>query len=277
MSTTATSNQTNIGFRETFNNSKTIFLRNYLIFKRGVFYFLASVIFETLIYFYAFAMLLAQIVNTDSFSYTQFFIPSIIALVGVQTAFVESAWNSLKRFSSRKSLVTYLSTQLRIEDIYMGELVWSLSKSALASVISLMLLIAINVYSLGNFVLLILTILLNCWCFSALSLFLLSFSQSEMTFTKHHIFVMLPIVVFSNIFFPYKLMPSFMQALASMSPLTHVTECLRMIQTDNITQQFYLHLGVLFFMCLFFTYISYSFIKRRMQQDVYMAPSLSSE
>ena len=258
-----------IGLRETLHNSKTIFIRNFLIFKKGLIYFFSSVIFETLIYFYAFAMLLAELINSESFSYTQFFMPSILALIGLQTAFVESAWNSLKRFSSKKSLVTYLSTQLRVDDIYTGELIWSVAKSFLASMISLLLLSVLSVYNLNYFLFLIVVVALNCWCFSALSLLLLSFSKSEMTFTKHHIFIMLPVVVFSNIFFPFSIMPKAVQALAYLSPLTHVTECLRLLQSGTLSMQFYIHLSLLFFMSLFLTYLSYCFIKKRVMQSVY--------
>ena len=258
-----------IGFRETLENSKTIFIRNLLIFKRGWFYFFGSVIFETLIYFYAFAILLAELVNIENFSYTQFFIPSILALIGLQTAFVESAWNSLKRFGSKKSLLIYLSTQLRVDDIFTGELFWALTKSVLASVLSLAILMALNVFQVNYFLFLFLVIVLNCWCFSALSLLLLSFSRSEMTFTKHHIFVMLPVVVFSNIFFPFNIMPNFVQGIAYLSPLTHVTECIRILQQGLLNQQFYIHLSLLFFMCLFLTYLAHSAIKKRVLTDLY--------
>lgn len=264
-----------LGLRDTILNSKTIFIRNFLIFKREALYFVGSVFFETLVYFYAFAMLLSEMINLEGFSYTQFFIPSIIALVGVQTAFVESAWNSLKRFSNRQSLIIYLSTQLRVEDIFTGELAWATAKSFIASLLCVLLLSMLNVFSLSHIFLVSTVILLNSWCFSALSLFLLSFSKSEMTFSKHHIFVMLPMVVFSNVFFPYQLMPTAAQWLATLSPLTHVTQCLRVLQQDNINQQFFIHLGVLLFMCLFLTYLAQGFIKKRVEDDVYSESSLS--
>jgi len=81
----------------------------------------------------------------------------------------------------------------------------------------------------GSILLVLLLILLTVFSFVGLGILITSFADKEETATMVMMTLMFPMMFLSGVFFPIQQMPSFMQSLANVLPLTYAADAMRKV------------------------------------------------
>jgi len=81
----------------------------------------------------------------------------------------------------------------------------------------------------GSILLVLLLILLTVFSFVGLGILITSFADKEETATMVMMTLMFPMMFLSGVFFPIQQMPSFMQSLANILPLTYAADAMRKV------------------------------------------------
>lgn len=96
-------------------------------------------------------------------------------------------------------------------------------------IILLMAVLLFGVVIHGSILLVILLILLTVFSFVGLGILITSFADKEETATMVMMTLMFPMMFLSGVFFPVQQMPSFMQTLAGLLPLTYAASAMRKV------------------------------------------------
>jgi ABC-2 type transport system permease protein len=165
----------------------------------------------------------------DSTNYFQFVAPGIIAMV-VMMALMTGLPHAISYEKDMGTLDGMLAAPINRLSIILGKVMAQTVRGMIQGFIILLLAVVLfGVVIEGNIFLVILLILLTVFSFVGLGILITSFTENEETATMVMMTLMFPMMFLSGVFFPLQQMPSYMQDIAHLLPLTYATTALRKV------------------------------------------------
>jgi len=222
-----------------------VFLREVLLFQKRLFRlgYVVSIIFTPLLYLVAFGLGLGRQVSVPGSTYLNFLLPGLIAVTSMMNAYT---WISTNLTVSRlhfRTLQIYLQAPVSPAAIVTGQVLAGLLWGLLASVLLLVLGLLFGGQVWVNPIF-ILALVLNCLTFAAFGVVVGMKSRSHEDNATFSNFFILPMAFFCGTFFPLKKIPTVLQHLIWVLPLTHTNLLLR---HPNFDLQSLVSLGILLF------------------------------
>ena len=152
------------------------------------------------------------------------FIASGMLGYGVATsASYEALYSAFTRMHIQKTWESMLHAPLSLDDVILGECLWSTLKSSFAG-FCILLVVSFFAFddSLSPLCLLVFPVsFLLGFCISSIALFINSLAKSYDFFAYYFTIFFTPMVMLSGIFFPIEELPKVLQSLSSYLPLSH--------------------------------------------------------
>jgi ABC-2 type transport system permease protein len=175
-------------------------------------------------------------------------------LIGMTTFFTAtSVGPSIVPWETRsKTLERLLCCPVALWTIIFGDMVSSFLFGLAISIIPIIYVLTLNI-ELLNFIVLLFSLIIANFCFSALSVLLSAYPPTDIPATSQMLssLVKFPLVFISGVFIPVEQLPEWGRIIASLSPLTYFTDLTRQL----ILEKGYYPLALDLLMIVIFTVI----------------------
>ena len=216
--------------------SRRLVQRNLLVYKRG-WMVIFSGFFEPLFYLlgigFGLGSLVPGVVLADGrhISLAAFVAPGLIASASMNGAIAESIFNVFFKLNFSKTYDAILATPLGIREIAIGEMAWSLFRGTLYVITFVLVMIGLGLVLSPMLFLVIPASILIGAAFSAACLATSAYLRTVQDFDLPMGLVVMPMFLFSGIFFPISVYPPPIQLAMEATPLFHAVGLLRGLDT----------------------------------------------
>jgi lipooligosaccharide transport system permease protein len=225
--------------------------RNLIVYRHG-WMVIFSGFFEPLFYLLSLGLGLGAFVPAiDGLSYAAFVAPGLLASSCLNGAITDGFFNIFFKLHFQKTYDGILATPMRVPDIAFGEMLWALGRGSLYAGAFLIVVYLLGLVR-GAPVLLSRTALLAfpaavlvAASFSAMAICVTTFVKRIEDFDVVVGLLVMPMFLFSGIFFPVSRLPQLVQLLFQAVPLYHAVELLRALTTGMVRPAIAWHLAYL--------------------------------
>jgi lipooligosaccharide transport system permease protein len=225
--------------------------RNLLVYKHGWMIILSG-FFEPVFYLLGIGIGLGGLVpDIGGVSYAAFVAPGLLASSCMNGAITDGFFNIFFKLHFQKTYDGILATPMRVPDVALGEMLWALSRGSLYASVFLLVLSGLGVAT-GR------PVLLSPWAilawpaavivaasFSAMALCVTSFARKVQDFDVVMGLLVMPMFLFSGIFFPVTQLPAAVHWAITAVPLYHAVAMLRQLTTGAVELTILIHLAYL--------------------------------
>jgi lipooligosaccharide transport system permease protein len=213
-----------------------------LILYKHIWTVIVSGFFEPVFYLFGVGIGLGALVpDIAGVSYAAFIMPGLLAWSCFNGALAEGMFNIFFKLHFQKIYDSILATPMRVPDIAFGEMLWTVTRSALYAAAFLVVTLVTG-WLMGQ------PLLLSRWAvlalpaailvsaaFAAVALCATSFIRKVQDFDFVMGLAVMPMFLFSGIFFPLAQLPEPVQWVFGALPLYHAVELLRDLTTGTVT------------------------------------------
>lgn len=179
-------------------------------------------------------------------------IPYIAFLAGgtlcystMNSATFESLYSAFSRMHVQKTWDAILNTPLNLDDLLLGEMIWTASKSLLSGLAILLIIWALGLAHSWLALLTIPLVILIGLAFAGLGLTITALSPNYDFFMYYFTLAITPMVLLCGVFFPVSQLPFWLQNISGYLPLTHAIELSRPLLQGQIPARAALNMAVL--------------------------------
>jgi ABC-2 type transport system permease protein len=199
--------------------------RDFLKEKRRGIKLFVGMILGPLLFFIAFGWGLGSGIDVNGTSYIVFILTGLIAMNGMNTAFSIGMTINVERFYWH-TFEEFQVAPISVFDIAIGKILTGLFKGLIGSILIYLLGLAFGAALRIN-LLLVISIILNCFMFSSLALWIALVVKTHSQQSDFNSFIMTPMAFLSGTFFQIDRFPVVIKYLAMILPLTHSINCIR--------------------------------------------------
>lgn len=211
--------------------ARYVFERNLLVYRRG-WLVIFSGFFEPIFYLFSIGIGIGALVGAieipgvGAIEYAAFVAPALLASSAMNGAIFESTMNIFFKLKLEKVYDAMLATPIKVRDVALGEIGWSLTRGILYSIAFLIVQFTMGLMpSLWGFMSLFVAVLIG-FAFAAVGMALTTYMKSWQDFDLVN-FAVLPLFLFSATFYPLSVYPPLLQWVTRISPLYHGVELMR--------------------------------------------------
>jgi lipooligosaccharide transport system permease protein len=168
-------------------------------------------------------------------SYLEFVAPGLLAAAAMQVAAFESSWPVLAAIKWSRQYHAMLASPLRIGDVLLGHQGFIAMRLLITAVVYLAVITAFGAVSSPLAILTVPVAVLVGLCFSAPLAAWAARTEQETSFVAIFRFVILPMFLFSGVFFPLSQLPTVIQWAAHATPLWHGVDLCRQLTLDDVS------------------------------------------
>ncbi len=198
------------------------------------------------------------------FDYPTFIAPGLVASTMMNNAFFETTYASFVRMYYQKTFDGMLATPLSLEEIMIGEIVWSATKSVVAAALMSTVLALLGFVHPWSVLTLIPTAFVGGLAFGALGLWITGITPHIEMFNLPVFLLITPMFLFSGTFFPVSSLPPWASGLARAFPLYHLVELCRRAQIGAAETAAWLNWAYLVVCAAVFIVLAVRAMKRRL-------------
>jgi lipooligosaccharide transport system permease protein len=204
--------------------------RNILVYRRGWMYFVSG-FFEPFFYLLSIGVGFAKLVPTVHIGslvvpFTQFVAPGLLASSAMNGATLDSTFNIFFKLKIAKTYDAVLSTPLSPGDIALGEMTWCLMRATTYSIAFLAVMAGLGDVVSAWALLCLPGAMLLSFAFAGIGMAGTTYMRSWQDFDKVSL-TLIPLFLFSGIFFPLTTFPGWLQAVVRCTPLYQGVALLR--------------------------------------------------
>ncbi len=212
---------------------------------------------EPLFYLLAFGVGLSVLVGKIhchgiEVSYVKFIAPALLSINIMNNAFFENTYASFVRMYYQKTFDAMMATPLTLEEIITAEIVWSATKSAIATTLMLIVISSFGLIHYPHGLFIIPLSFLGGIAFGSLGMFFTGIVPRIELFNLPIFLFITPMLLFSGTFFPMENLPQWAQIAAVFLPLTHLVNLARAFSFGIIDAGALWGFGYLLIFCLVF-------------------------
>lgn len=228
-------------------STRSVWRRNFLVWRKLAAASLIGNFGDPFLYLlglgYGLGMFIGQM---SGIPYMAFLASGILCSSAMNTATFEGLYSAFTRMNQQGTWEGMLVTPVAIQDIVAGEMLWAATKSLISGTAILIvagLLGGIQVWDMAWLALPL--VFLTGLAFAGLALVVCTLAPSYDFFLYYFTLVLTPMFLFCGVFYPVETLPSFVQALAQVLPLTHAVALMRPLLTELPPVLPWLHIAVL--------------------------------
>ena len=169
----------------------------------------------------------AYVSNIGDQSYAAFIAPGIVASGAMFSSSFEGLFGTFLRMTYQRTFDAIIATPASLDDVILGELLYGAARGTVAAIGVLVVLVALGLVGLLFLAAALPIAFLASLMFTGMAVFYTSFAPSFTVFNYYITLLITPMFLFSGIFFPVEQLPAPLQAVAWISPLSHVVAPLR--------------------------------------------------
>ena len=241
-----------------------VWRRNFLVWRK---LFIASVLTnlaDPLILLFGLGYGLGALLpSVEGMSYMAFFAAGTLCSATMFTASFESMFSGFSRMHGQKTWDAILYAPLTIDDVVLGEIVWSASKAWLSGAT---IVAVVAVFGLATSPLVVLTLpvaFLVGLAFASVGMIMTVLAKNWDFFSFHMTLIMTPMTMVSGVFFPAEQLPRPVLAVAQVLPLYHGVQLVRPLVAGQWPGAPLVHLAVLLGYAAAGYFIALHFARRR--------------
>lgn len=167
--------------------------------------------------------------------YLAFFATGLLASTCMNAASFESSWPILQKLTRGRTYEAMLATPLQTKDVVLGELAWITLRLTTVASAFFIVMMAFGVVRAPAAVLAIPAAVLTGLGFSAVIMAYSAAAENSNDISSMQRFVIQPLFLFSGTFFPLDALPSWIRAVANITPLYHGIELVRGLTLSGIS------------------------------------------
>lgn len=178
-------------------------------------------------------------------SYMVFLAAGTICYSTMNSASFEALYSGFARMHEQRTWEAIMNTPVTLDDIVLAEILWAASKSLLSglAVLAVIWLLGLSHSPLSLW--LIPLALLVGLCFAALGLIMTALAPSYDFFMYYFTLVITPMMMLSGVFFPVAQLPTLLQNVSAILPLTHAIDLVRPLLNGTSPENIWLHIAVI--------------------------------
>lgn len=223
-----------------------VWSRNYLYFKKTWMVSLFWIVLEPVFYLGAIGFGLGAFVNNmGSVSYIEFFFPALLATTAMMVAFFEGTYGNYTKLTHQKTYSTIMLTRVGPEEIIGGELLWAASKAFFGVIGVVIVAFFFGLVESYKILLTLPILFLLSFLFSCIGMIFTSYAKNYDSFIYSTSGLIVPMSLLSGTYFPLEQLPTGLQYLAMLFPLTHGVAAVRGILQDGNLTNIGIHVVVL--------------------------------
>lgn len=165
----------------------------------------------------------------EGFSYLEFLAPGLLAATAMQTAVGDSSYPVMAGIKWIRSYEAALASPIGIHDLTLGHLLWVLVKVAFSSVVFVAVMVAFGVTEPLRGVASLAPALLTGMAFGAPVVAYTANLESAQGIAALFRFGVVPMFLFSGVFFPISQLPRLLELIALVTPLWHGVQLTRAV------------------------------------------------
>ncbi|MSP78256.1 MAG: hypothetical protein EXR67_01675 [Dehalococcoidia bacterium] len=229
-----------------------IWRRNWHVFLKNAFTDVTGLVMEPIITLGAIGFGLGQFVGQmqDGQSYVEYVAPGIAAGYAMFNALFDSAFGFYMRMSSQRVVAHMLETPVEVQDLALGEMLWSGTRGMIACTIILTFAAALGLVASPWAVLVTPAGFLVGLAFAGIGISASAAARSMNSVTLVFTLLATPMYFFSGVFFPITSLPGFAQPLVWALPLTPGTYLIRGLMRGDVGWE---HLAAALWLAVFST------------------------
>ena len=242
--------------------------RNFLVWKKLMIPSLLGNLADPLIYMlglgYGLGALLPEVSGTR---YIAFLAAGTICFSTMNAASFEALYSAFSRMQVQKTWEAVLNAPMSLDDIVLGELIWAACKSVLSGLAILLVIAVLGLAGeagLFEWLAVLMVILLTGLCFAALGLIVTTLAPSYDFFMYYFTLFITPMGLLSGVFFPLDQLPSALQTLSAVLPLTHAVAMVRPWLNGECPTDILVHSGYLIGLTVLAFWIAVGLARRRL-------------
>jgi lipooligosaccharide transport system permease protein len=222
--------------------------RNILVYRRGWMYFVSG-FFEPFFYLLSIGVGFSKLVSTihvggQVFPFTEFVAPGLLASSAMNGATLDSTFNIFFKLKIAKTYDAVLSTPLSPADIALGEMTWCLMRATTYSIGFLVVMAGLGYVVSPWAVLCLPAAMVLSFAFAGIGMAGTTYMRSWQDFDKVSL-ALIPLFLFSGIFYPLSVFPGWLQALVRCTPLYQGIALLRGLDLGLLSWSLVGHAGYL--------------------------------
>ncbi len=244
-----------------------IWRRHLLVWKKVAATSIIGHIADPMIYLlglgYGLGSLLPEMAGTP---YLVFLAAGTVCYSTMNSASFEALYSGFARMHEQRTWEAIMNTPVTLDDIVLGEILWSATKGMLSGVAVLAVAYAMGLTHSAVALWLIPLSLLVGLCFASLGLIMTALAPSYDFFMYYFTLVITPMMLLSGVFFPAAQLPSVWQHVSSALPLTQAVEIARPLLSGITPPHALLHVAALFGYMFSGFYVSLVLFRRRLSR-----------
>lgn len=203
------------------------------------------------------------VTRVQGLTYQQFIAPGLLASSAMLGAAYSCTYDCFVRLKYQKVYDAILATPLNIEEIVTGELVWGATRGLLSSGAFLLVIAAFGLVSSPRALLVLPVLALIGLMFSVLSMVFTALVSDVSLFTHYFSIILMPLFLFSGVFFPVENLPAWAGGIIEVTPLIHAVRATRLLLNGQTTGQLAWDLAYMAFVTAAFFWLSVRLMRRR--------------
>jgi lipooligosaccharide transport system permease protein len=242
-----------------------VWRRNQLVWRKLAIPSVLGNVADPMLYMLGLGYGLGSLVPTmQGTSYVAFLAAGIVCSSTMMSASFEAMYSGFSRMHVQKTWEAILNAPITLDDVVLGEAVWAASKAFLSGLAVLVVAALLGLVHSALALWILPVVLLTGLAFAGLGLIMTAASPSYDFFMYYFTLAVTPMMVISGVFFPAGQLPSWLQGLAAMLPLSHAVALARPLMQGSPPEAPVLHVGVLLVYAIVSFLIALALTRRRL-------------
>jgi lipooligosaccharide transport system permease protein len=206
----------------------------------------------------------AMLSDVGGMPYIAFLAAGTVCSSTMMSASFEAMYSGFSRMHVQKTWDAIMNAPVTLDDVVLGEAVWTASKSFLSGLSVLLVAWALGLTQSALALWVIPIVFLTGFAFAGMGLIMTALSPSYDFFMYYFTLVVTPMVLLCGVFFPVEQLPAPVQTVTHVLPLTHAVDLVRPLMTGVVPAAIPLHLAVLAAYAVAGFYIALVLTRRRL-------------
>ncbi|MEO8152636.1 MAG: ABC transporter permease [Rhizobacter sp.] len=205
-----------------------VVLRNWLVWKKLAVPSVIGNIAEPLITLVAFGYGLGSMIGqVQGLPYIQYLASGSIAVSCALAATFEALYSAYSRMEVQKTWDSIMNAPIALDDIVFAEMLWAAMKSLFTVAAIMVVIFVLGISRAPSMLLALPTLCLVGVTFASIAMVFNALARGYDFFTYYFTLVMTPMTFLSGVYFPVEQMPTWLQRVAQVLPLTAAVELVR--------------------------------------------------
>jgi lipooligosaccharide transport system permease protein len=197
-------------------------------------------------------------------SYIAFLAAGMVCSSTMMSASFEAMYSGFSRMHVQRTWDAIMNTPVTLDDVLVGEAVWTASKSLLSGAAVLVIAAALGLTHSWLALWVVPVMFLTGISFASLGLIMTALSPSYDFFMYYFTLFITPMMLLCGVFFPADQLPQALQHAAALLPLTHAVALARPLMNGAVPPGLATHLSVLLLYAMVGFYIALALTRRRL-------------